>query len=441
MHLDPGRVVGQQRIRSGVRLVEAVAGKLLHQVEDFVGLLLADGVFGRTRTEDGAVLGHLFGLLLAHGTAQHVGATERIAAQNLRGLHHLLLVDHDAVGLGQHVGHQRVWVLDFFAPMLAGHEAGNQVHGSRAVQGVERNQVFQARGLGVAQHALHATGFKLEHGFGLAFGEQLVDLLVIQRQVLVGKVLLAHVALADELARNLQNGQCGQAQEVELHQANGLHIVLIVLAHGRLAAGLLVQRAEVGQLARRNQHAACMHANVAGHAFEFAGQFQQGLDVFFLGFSLSQNRLGLRRINVLVALLAIGGRQLQRDVGARLVGDQLADAVAEHVGHVQHAPHIAHHPARGHGAEGGNLADRVFAVFGFHIVDHQVPVGLAKVDVKVGHGNPLRIQKTLEQQVVLQRVQVSNLERVGHQTACTRAPARAHRAAVVLGPVDEVAHN
>jgi hypothetical protein len=29
----------------------------------------------------------------------------------------------------------------------------------------------------------------------------------------------------------------------------------------------LVQRAEIGELARRDQHATCVHADVAGHAF------------------------------------------------------------------------------------------------------------------------------------------------------------------------------
>ena len=37
--------------------------------------------------------------LLAHGAAQHVGFAERIAGQLLRDLHHLFLVDDDAVGL------------------------------------------------------------------------------------------------------------------------------------------------------------------------------------------------------------------------------------------------------------------------------------------------------------------------------------------------------
>ena len=46
-----------------------------------------------------ALLGHFLGLLFAHGAAEHIGAAERVTGEDLRGLHDLLLVDHDAVGL------------------------------------------------------------------------------------------------------------------------------------------------------------------------------------------------------------------------------------------------------------------------------------------------------------------------------------------------------
>ncbi len=48
--------------------------------------------------EDGALLRHLLGLLLAHRPAQQVGAAERVAGEHLRDLHDLLLVEDDAVG-------------------------------------------------------------------------------------------------------------------------------------------------------------------------------------------------------------------------------------------------------------------------------------------------------------------------------------------------------
>ncbi|MNT27983.1 hypothetical protein D3C72_1636380 [compost metagenome] len=66
---------------------------------------------------------------------------------------------------------------------------------------------------------------------------------------------------------------------------------------------------------------------------------------------------------------------------------------------------------------------------------------MAEVHVKVGHGHALRVQEALEQQVVVDRVQVGDLEHVGNERARARAPARPHRAAILLGPVDEVRHD
>ena len=94
-----------------MRLVEAVAGELLHQVEDLLDLLLREAAAERALDEALALRGHLLELLLAHGAAQDVGFAQRVAGEAIGDLHHLFLVDDDAVGffenllqLGQVVG-------------------------------------------------------------------------------------------------------------------------------------------------------------------------------------------------------------------------------------------------------------------------------------------------------------------------------------------------
>jgi hypothetical protein len=93
-------LVAEERVGGGVRLVEAVARELVQDVEDRVGGLLVDPVQPPGPLDElPALLGHGDRVLLAHGPAQHVGAAERVAGDDLRRLHHLLLVDHDPVGL------------------------------------------------------------------------------------------------------------------------------------------------------------------------------------------------------------------------------------------------------------------------------------------------------------------------------------------------------
>ena len=99
---------------------------------------------------------------------------------------------------------------------------------------------------------------------------------------------------------------------------------------------------------------------------------------------------------------------MQCDDNPRLVGNQLADAITKGVAQVQHTAHVADRRTRRHGAKGHDLAHRLLAVFKLDIVNHAVAVRLAKINVEVGHGDPLGVQKPLKQQVVLQRIQVGN---------------------------------
>ena len=183
MRLQPRGLVRHQRIGGGVRLVEAVAGEFFHQVEDGVGLVAGQAVLRRALAELGALLRHLLDVFLAHRAAQQIGAAERVAADDLRHLHHLLLIDHDAVGLLQDRLDARVGIFHFLAAVLARDEAGDQVHRAGAVQRHQRDDVLEAVGLGILEHALHAGGFELEHGDGLRLLQQLVRLRVVQRQL------------------------------------------------------------------------------------------------------------------------------------------------------------------------------------------------------------------------------------------------------------------
>ena len=149
-----------------------------------------------------------------------------------------------------------------------------------------------------------------------------------------------------------------------------------------------------------------MHADIARHAFELLRQLNQGLDFVVVLDALGQLRLGGNGVFFLVVVRQIRRRILDGDRLAGLVRNQLADAVAEGVAQVQHAAHVSDGGTRGHGAEGGDLAHGVTTVLVLHVVDHAIAVGLAEVDVEVGHGHPLRVQETLEQQVVFKRIQV-----------------------------------
>ena len=138
------------------------------------------------------------------------------------------------------------------------------------------------------------------------------------------------IELLDVSDRPVEDRERRQAQEVELDEADRLDVVLVELRKDRLRAGLHVQRAEVGELAGRDQHAARMHADVARQAFQLLGQFEELPHFLLRGLALDEQRLGLARVDdVGLAVLAACGRRLQHDELAGLERDQLGDAVDE----------------------------------------------------------------------------------------------------------------
>jgi hypothetical protein len=133
VRLQERSLVAEERVGGRVRLVEAVARELVQDVEDRVGGLLVDAV-ERLRPGDElpALLGHGDRVLLPHGPAQHVGAPERVAGDDLRRLHHLLLVDHHPVGLAADLLEELVRELDGARVLLAADVVGDPVHRARA---------------------------------------------------------------------------------------------------------------------------------------------------------------------------------------------------------------------------------------------------------------------------------------------------------------------
>ncbi len=240
----------------------------------------------------------------------------------------------------------------------------------------------------------------------------------------------------DHLLRELEDRQRREAEEVELDEADRLDVVLVELAHRAVAARLHVERAEVGDLAGRDQHAAGVHADVADDALDALGHREQLGDLLLVLLAL----LDLGRLAPRVDHAVVRHRR-RTPQGHALAGrrrHQLRDAVDVAVAHAEDAADVAQRRLRRHRAEGRDLADRIAPVLLLHVVDHAVAIGLAEVDVEVGHRDPLRIQEAFEQQVVAKRVEAGDVERIGDQRAGARAAAGADRAAVALGPVDEV---
>ena len=121
-----------------------------------------------------------------------------------------------------------------------------------------------------------------------------------------------------------------------------------------------------------------------------------------------------------------------------MAGISLRDPIDLPVWHLQHAADVAHHGLGLQRSEGDDLGDLALAVLLLDVVDHLAAPVLAEIDIEVRHRHAIRIEEALEQQVVAQRVEVGDGQRIGHQRAGARAAPRTNRNVLRLGPLDEV---
>ena len=108
----------------------------------------------------------------------------------------------------------------------------------------------------------------------------------------------------------------------------------------------------------------------------------------------------------------------------QFVGHQGHHGVDPRDGQAQRPAHVADRRPGGQRAEGADLRHVRHAVLVLDVLDHLAAALLAEVDVDIGRLAAALVQKPLEQQVVLQRANVAEVQGVGNQRADARAAGR-----------------
>ena len=214
-------------------LVEAVAGELVHQLEDHrppgsgeTPLLVGAG------DEAGPLLVHLLLLLLAHGAAQKVGLAQAVAGQDLGDLHHLLLVDDDAVGVVEHRLQQRMQHVDRLAADLAvDMKRRDVVHRARPIEGAEGGDVLDAS-WGAAGAGCRACP-ALRAGRPRPSGRSPSAHRSWRRRAAGRPCPPPPRAAPGTCSGPVDDGEGLQAEEVELHQAGALDPLHVELGGGQ----------------------------------------------------------------------------------------------------------------------------------------------------------------------------------------------------------------
>ena len=214
--------------------------------------------------------------------------------------------------------------------------------------------------------------------------------------------------VVDQVDRLAQDREVGQAQEVELEQAQRLDAVHLVLRHERVGVRRALERHQLGQRLAADHDARGVRRGVPGDALDLAREVDQLLD------------LGVRVVHLL-ELRRLDDGLVELD--AELVGHGLGDPVDLAVAHAEHPADVADRGPREHRAEGDDLGDVVRAVLAADVVDDLVPPLVLEVHVDVGHRHAVGVEEALERQAVVDRVDRRDAEGVGHDRSGGRAAA------------------
>ena len=194
------------------------------------------------------------------------------------------------------------------------------------------------------------------------------------------------------------------------------HNALVVFCQGHITVNRLLG----------NHHPRRMGRGVAGHPLQLAGGVQQRMDPRVAFIQVSQ---------------VLGNRQRFVQGDFQLSGHHFGHSVHLGVAHVQRPAHVPQGGLGRHSAKGNDLSHPVRAVFFHHIINDLLPPDAAEIHVDIRHGNPLRVEKPLEIQVVFHRVDIRDSQAIGNHAAGCAAPARPHRNIPGAGEADKIRHN
>ena len=288
----------------------------------------------------------------------------------------------------------------------------------------DRDEIVETIRLETFYQIAHTGRLELEHGRRAAAAQELVRLRIVDRQRIdVDRRLpfsLARVVHGTQ--RPIDDRQRLQAEKIELDETDRLDVVLVELRQRR-AARLVIDRHELRQRLRRDDDAASVRTSVAREPLERAREIDQRPYLLVLLVELAQ-------------LVLIGQRFFESDTN--LERNQLRDAIDVTVWVTEHAAYVTDDSTRRHRSERNDLRDVIATIALRDVVDDPIAAVDTKVDVEIGHRDALGVQEALEQQIVLDRIEIGDAQRIRHQRARAGAATRADRDIVLASPANKV---
>ena len=279
MTLDPGRGVNQQCEAGSVRFGKAVFAKSLDLLGDTLGKFGRQAVFPHAGPQ--LVLIFLQIPLASPGShrpPQLVSLARREIGGDDGELHDLFLKDGHAICPCQNGIHLVGNALDGF-PSLPPLQVGMHhlaLDRTRPNQGDLDHQIVVLARPQARQHGHLGARLNLKNAHAVGVAQHLVGRRVFRRNVV--ETPWPAMALAQQVEHATQGRQHAEGQDIDLHQANRVQIVLVPLDHRAFRHGGVLDRHQPGQRTARHDETADMLGQMTGKTAQLLGNPQPFLD-------------------------------------------------------------------------------------------------------------------------------------------------------------------
>ena len=248
---------------------KGIAAETHHHVPDGANLFFRDVALAGTGVKAFFIILQLMlPVFFGHDLAQVVGFGMGKAGQGQGRPGHIFLVDHDAEGLFQHLGQQRMDRVPRSA-MQAANVLADELIGGRANDAAVDHQVFKIPNPGFLLQQPHGRTFNIKAAHGAALGQGLLGGQIVFRfPVEIIKCDPVGLQVADGIPNDAQTAV---AQQIDLDQAGIFGGIFFPLDNGH-AFGCPLQGHVFVNRPRGDHHAAGMHGQVAGGADDPLGK-------------------------------------------------------------------------------------------------------------------------------------------------------------------------
>ena len=191
--------------------------------------------------------------------------------------------------------------------------------------------------------------------------------------------------LLDQIKRILDHSQGFQSKKVKLDQTGLFHPFHIKLGGRHIRARILINRHQRVKWSVGNHHTGSVGGGVAQQALDLLAIGQKPVHHLFVFGLFTQPRL-------------VGQRLFNTDRFHALNRNHFRQAINLPVGHLKDPTNVAHRRLRKQRPKGNDLPNPVTTIFLLDILNYFLAAIHTKIDVKIWHRNPIRVQEPFKQQ-------------------------------------------